>query len=262
MNHPIASLLAIAAVTGSLAAQTSFDVASIKPMKETDDRVMIRQMPGGRFTASGVSLRLLIGIAYDVRDFQISGGPGWMSSDRYEINAVTEGTERTLPPEKMRELLRALLAERFQLKTHDEEKELPVYNLVVAKGGPKLKESEVPAGNGPRPQMVRIGRGQISGKGMPMNLLTQQLAQNLGRPVIDKTELKGRYDIEMEWAPDPGQGGLPGVPGPPDGGAAAGDASGPTLYTALQEKLGLKLEPAKGPVRTLVIDSAAKPTEN
>jgi uncharacterized protein (TIGR03435 family) len=176
-------------------------------------------------------------------------------------------------------MLKNLLEERFQLKTHTESKEMPVYSLVQGKGGPKLKVSDAPppmpagaaglAGGG-RPQMMRMGRGQIHAMGVTMKAFAQQLSQMLGRPVTDNTGLDGYYDIELDYAPESGgQGGggtmvgAGGPPPPPPGALPPADTSnGPSIFTALQEKLGLKLESGKGPVDILVIDSIAKPTEN
>lgn len=268
MHSPILRRTALlvatfAATLPSANAQATFEVVSIKPLKEADNRIMIRQMPGGRFNAVGANLRILIGLAFDVRDFQISGGPEWMRTDRYEVNAKADTTADRIPQDQMRQMMRAMLADRFQLKTHEEEKELPVYQLVVGKNGPKLKESTAaPGPDGQRNQQMRMGRGQLTATGITMTGLAQQLSQQLGRPVIDKTGLQGNYDFELEWTPDPGAGPFGGAPPSPDGAPSGADAGGASIFTVLQEKLGLKLDSAKGPVKTLVIDSVSKPTEN
>jgi uncharacterized protein (TIGR03435 family) len=237
-------------------AQQAFEVATIKPNSTGDRRIMIRMAPGGRFTATGVTLRQLIAQAYNVRDFQITGGPGWVSGERYDINAKgPEGMPDRVPPEVVRPMLRALIEERFQLKTHQESKEMPVYALVAGKGGPKM----TPAAAESQGPMMRMGRGQLSGKKIPMVMLAQQLAMQLGRNVVDKTGLKGDFDFTLEWTPEPGQG--PGGP-PPGEPLPAADSSGPTIFTAVQEQLGLKLDSDKGPVDIIVIDSVAKPSEN
>lgn len=222
-------------------AQQAFEVASIKPNADGDNRAMIRMQPGGRFVATGVTLRQLISQAYNVRDFQVTGGPGWIGADRYDINAKgPDGMPDRVPPEVLRPMLRALVDERFQLKTHTETKEMPIYALVVSKPG-KLTPAAA-EGQGPG---MRMGRGQLNGKKVPMAMLAQQISQQLGRTVIDKTELKGEFDFTLEWTPDP-----------------TADSSGPSIFTAVQEQLGLRLESAKGPVEIVVIDSVAKPTEN
>jgi bla regulator protein blaR1 len=256
-------ILALAAA--SLFAQKSFEVASIKPNAENDHRVMFRILPGGGFSATGTNLRMLIMQAYNVKDFQVTGGPGWMISDRYDVNAKAEATTERVSPDTFRPMLQSLLAERFQLKFHKETKEMPVYALVAGKGPHKMKASETPAGANPQQrQMMRIGRGQANLQGTTMAGLAQLLSQQLGRPVIDKTGIQGTFDVEMHWTPEPGQGGGPfggGAPPPPDA-IAQSDTSGPSIFTAVQEQLGLKLDSTKGPVEIMVIDSASKPTEN
>lgn len=261
------------AVTVAFAQPKSFDVASIKPNASNDHRIMIRFAPGG-FSATGMTVRMLIGQAYGIRDFQIQNAPAWIASDRFDINAKAEGLPERVPRELMQTLLQNLLAERFGFKAHFEDKEGQVYNLVVAKGGPKLKVSEAPAGGpgpggpgGPQRGMIRMGRGQFSATGGNMANLTQMLAQTVGRPVLDKTELKDNYDIELNWTPEPGQGmggpfGAGGPPLPPGVTLPPVDPNGPTLFTALQEQLGLKLDSAKGNVQMLMVDSVSKPTEN
>lgn len=209
--------------------------------------------PGGRLVAKNVTVRFLIQQAYGVRDFQISGGPGWIGSERYDINAKAEGATT---PEQLKPLIQALLKDRFKMEMHRDTKELPMYALVVGKNGPKLQES---AGGG-KGAMTRMGRGMINGQQMAMTMLATQLSQQLGRSVTDKTGLKGQYDIKLEWTPDESQG-----PGPKEGGGEAAapiDSSGPSIFTALQDQLGLKLEGQKGPVEIIVIDRIEKATEN
>ncbi len=242
----------------------AFEVASIKPNAANDNRVMLRMAPGGSFTATGVTLKLLISQAYDMRNHQIIGGPGWMDSDRFDINAKgPEGMPDRVPPEVLRPMLRALVEDRFQLKYHTEERELPVYVLVQGKGGHKMKVAETPAAGGPPGgnRRVMVNRGELHAQSAPIALLVQQLAQQLGRTVIDKTGLTGAFDFDLQWTPDgPREGG--GAPPASADAIAASDSSGPTIFTALQEKLGLRLESQKGPVPVLLIDSVSKPTEN
>ena len=168
-----------------------------------------------------------------------------------------ESSVDRIRPEQLRPMLKALLEERFQLKYHQETKELPVYSLVVAKGGSKLKPSE---SKQPGPQM-RMGRGQVNAKGANLAMIARMISQQMGRDVIDKTGLTGTHDLNLEWTPEPGQGGGPGGP-PPPGALPPADSHGPTLVTALQEQLGLRLESTKGPLMIIVVDSIAKPTEN
>jgi bla regulator protein blaR1 len=234
----------------------NFEVATIKPNSASDNRISLMFQPGGRFVATGISLKQLVAFAYDMRDFQVSGGPGWVQDDRYDINAKSEALLGDRPDFEMaRKVMQNFLKERFQLKVHEESKEMQVYALVQAKGGSKMKASDA-ASPGPR---MRMGRGQLSGNGISMDMLSRQLSQSVGRTVLDKTELKGNFDIELTFVPEIGQGG----PVPPSADAIAGSGgNGPTVFTAVQEQLGLKLESTKGPVATLIIDSVSKPSEN
>ncbi len=180
---PRLALLLFAAICQ---AQDSFEVVSIKPVAATDNRIMIRHAPGGRFTANGANLRMLIAMAYEVRDFQISGGPSWLADDRFEINAKADTETDRIPQEQFRKMLQHMLADRFGLKIHEEEKEGSVYHLVQAKSGVKMPvNTDSAQGN----RMFRIGRGQINANGIPTTELARSLSQMLGRQVIDKTGL-------------------------------------------------------------------------
>ena len=274
-------------VLGNLLAQTAsppltFDVASIKPVTPAGDgriQVGIQMQPGGGLRATNVTLKFLLTFAYNVRDFQISGGPGWLNSELFDLMAKSERSsdtqsipadpremtddQRKTSQEQTRQKLQALLADRFQLKFHRETKEQPVYALVVGKNGPKIQPSDDKSGNGPRG--LRMGRGQLIGNSAPLELMANALSNQLGRPVLDHTGLAGRYDFKLEWTPDPAQGGGPfaGLPPPPPGvnGPPPPDPNGPSIFTAIQE-LGLRLESQKAPVEILVIDSVEKPSEN
>lgn len=238
-------------------AQDTFEVVSIKPVAASDGRIMIGMAPGGRFNANGTNVRFLIGMAYEVRDFQISGGPSWISDDRFQINAKADTEQERIPQEQFRKMLKHMLAERFGLKVHEEEKEGSVYHLVQSKSGLKMPENKE---TDQRNRNFRMGRGQINANGIPMSEFVRMLSQMLGRQVIDKTGLTANYNVELQWTPEPGQG--MGFGPPPPGASPPVDTTGPTIFTALEEKLGLKLESAKGPVKVLVIDSVAKPSEN
>ena len=246
----------------------AFEVASIKSAAPpTDGRLMIR-MGGdaGRIEYTNVSLRDVIRNAYKVRNDQISG-PDWLNSDRYNITAkFPPGASRDDVPA----MLQTLLADRFKLASHKESKVLPIYALVPAKGGPKLQPAD--AAGGMRMMMGPKGR-HLSGK-VTLEQLASTPSNAMDRPVMDMTELKGAFDIDLEFTSDyspegmrmgmPGLGPGPG-PGGPAGEARAHDesADAPSLFTAIQEKLGLKLDPRKAPVDIYVIDHAEKvPTEN
>jgi uncharacterized protein (TIGR03435 family) len=261
----------------------SFEVASIKPNHSGDRRFFVSWQPG-RFNATGMTLKFLITMAYDVKDFQVSGGPGWVNAERYDIDAkepdsIAQELEK-LPREQRSTLadsmLQSLLADRFQLKLTRGTKELPAYALVVAKNGPKLQEAkpvdtpaDAPIGPGGHPHgpMMRMGRGELNGQGVELSFLASVLSQQLGRQVLDQTGLKGSYDLALKWTPEQGEGmmmGGPGGPGggPPPDGAPPPDASGPSIFTALQEQIGLRLEATKAPAEVLTIDHVEKPSEN
>jgi bla regulator protein BlaR1 len=276
----LALLSAVGLCGQSSTAPLTFEVASVKPSATDDRRSMIQIQPGGGLRTSGSTLKMLLTMAYDVREFQISGGPAWINTDRYDILAKAERSagvenppddprkmteeQRKTVGDQMRERLRALLADRFQLTLHRETKEQSVYALVVAKTGPKLQESQTKEGTGPRGPMMRMGRGDLSGQGVRLDMLASTLSNQLGRTVIDRTGLKGNFDFKLTWTPDPGQSATPLGGGPPPGVDAPPppDPNGPSVFTALQEQLGLRLESQKGPVEMLVIDRVEKPSEN
>ena len=246
----------------------SFEVASIKPNHSADGLFRAANTPDG-LTVQGMPVKILITFAYNVKDFQISGGPAWIDSERYDIEAklddATAQALKKLPLDQMMEqrriMLRSLLADRFKLKVTESSKELPIYALVVAKNGPKLTQStagSVPEGR----RLVTFGLGELSGTGT-MKLLAEQISLRVDREVVDKTGLQGTYDFTLHFAPERPMP-MPGAPGDsgPGGAAPPPDSSAPSFFTALQEQLGLKLEPQKGPVKILVIDSVERPSEN
>jgi uncharacterized protein (TIGR03435 family) len=239
-------------------AQPTFDVASVKPHLSGESQSMVAQ-PGGRFVATNVPLRLLIRTAYQLQDDQISGEPEWVNAERFDIVAKSDAPE-ALP--RLVSMLQSLLAERFKLVVHREMKELPVFALSVAKRdstlGPKLRPTtcpdiEVDLG---RPQPctnVSTGRGELRLRGMPFGQFLPFLAPYVNRVIVDRTGLSARYDIDLNWTPDR----LPQA-APPD--AATADPNAVSIFTAIQEQLGLKLEPARAPVEVLVIDRVQRPT--
>lgn len=259
--------MAMLAGSAVLKAQ-EFEAAVIKPSPPVKDgRFMVgmQMLPGGRISMGGVTVSLLIQQAYQVRDFQVVGGPDWIRSERYDVIAKPENAAS---PELVRVMMQALLKDRFQLKFHRETKELPTYALVVAKGGPKLKVSETPPvesegpGRGRGGQMRMMGRGHFEANGLPVSALANQLAQTLGRSVIDKTGLTGDYDFKLDWTPDENQRGLIGGPGGEAPREPSAPAEGVSIFTAVQDQLGLKLESTKGPVEILVIEGVEKASEN
>jgi uncharacterized protein (TIGR03435 family) len=259
-------LLLLLGTTAQVFAQTKeFEVASIKSHKDDDGRVGIQITPGGRWRATNVPVNLLLQIAYDLRPGQLSGAPNWINSERYDVEAKLDDSLGPNPkPEQMRPYLQALMEKRFQFKFHRETKEMPVYVLAVAKGGPKLKESD-PAAVGPR---IRMGMGQLTCTKIKMDAFARELSRQLGRPILNQTDLNGDYDLDLTYAPEgPGPGGEgahggggAGGPGGPPSAAPGSDA--PTIFTAIQEQLGLKLDSRKAPVELLIVDRLEKAEEN
>jgi uncharacterized protein (TIGR03435 family) len=242
-------------------APAAFTVASIQPNKSGDDRFMLRPLPGGGLTASGVTLKMLVMFAYGVAAYQISGAPTWMGTDRWDIEAKTEGVQGSLPREQFTVLLRRLIEDRFQMKSRRETKKMPVYALVVTKSGFKPKPHS-PESSPPRPQ-AQFGNGSATFTDSSVAGLAGQLTLSLDRPVIDRTNLKGSFDFTLQWTPAPNEGGPQAIGLPPRAEPSrATDSSGPSIFTALQEQLGLKLEPTKGQVDMLVIDHVERPSEN
>lgn len=228
-------LLALTAI--GLAYGQSFEVASIRP-NQSGDKPDQRAQAGGRFVVTNESLKALIQFAYNVQDFQVTGGASWTSATGYDILAKPEVP---LNPSAdnigvFRGMLRELLAERFHLQLRHTMREMPVYVLVRGKEGAKLTAKEKPAN--PTDMRLSGGRGLMVGQNMILPILTQSLASVLGRPVNDETGLNGYYDFRLEWTPDDA------------------DPTGPSLYTAIQEQLGLRLETHKAPVEVLVIEHA------
>jgi uncharacterized protein (TIGR03435 family) len=252
----------------------SFEVASIKPDKSDSGREGLMFTPTG-LTAKNISLKRLIEEAYGVQDNEISGGPNWLDSKKYDIEAKVNGSAvdelSKLSLDQRKLMLQPLLADRIQLKYHRETKELPTYTLILAKNGPKLQESKsggIGPGGTEGPHFMRItGRGQLSAQGVPLEFFVQMLSQQLGRQVLDKTGLMGTYDFTLQWAPAPDESRGPmsraaegGDQGPDH--APPPDSSGPSIFTAIQDQLGLKLESQKAPVEVLVIDHVETPSEN
>jgi uncharacterized protein (TIGR03435 family) len=212
------------------------------------------------FAAKNHSIKTLIAAAYDLTPQAILGGPAWVESDRYDIVARTPGGVRPTLDEQML-LLRKLLADRFGLAFHREEKEMRVYALTVAKGGPRLKESTLssdvsPEGPPPLVFVVFPDLVKLPGRCATMAEFASTLQRSaLENPVLDRTGLSGRYDFDLEFTPDETVFG--GVLG-----KGTADSTKPNLFTAVQQQLGLKLEAAKGPVQALVIDHVERPSEN
>jgi uncharacterized protein (TIGR03435 family) len=272
---PVFALFAATAAIAQNNNPKTFDVASIKPASP-DARGTTIGRAGGGISIKNMTLKEMIVLAYRVQTFQISGGPPWLDSLHYDVLARSDepiaGGEINAP-------LQALLADRFRLKVHEETKELPIYKLVLArkdgKPGPglvPLKEGDCeridplhppPLGPPGAPAQrycggMMMGPGKIKADGVPIANVLPMLSRLMGRSVIDDTGLKGEYNFIVEWTPDESQAFPPRAPGAPQ----PADSAGPSIFTAFQDSLGLKLESAKGPVEMIVVDSADKPSEN
>jgi uncharacterized protein (TIGR03435 family) len=234
-----------------------FEVATVKPT-DPDARSgrYITMQGNNRFIEKAYTLKLLIAAAYDLNPRTISGGPAWIESDHYDIVAVTPGEVRPTHNEQM-SMLRSLLADRFQLTFHREPKVFSIYELQLAKSGSKLKETVEP--NDPPtvgPGVVYPQHIVLPARNATMGDFTSLLQRAiLDRPVVDKTGLSGRFDFDLDWAPDETQFGGD-VP------KASADAPGAPLFSAIQEQLGLRLVATKGPVDALVVDKAERPSAN
>jgi uncharacterized protein (TIGR03435 family) len=235
----------------------TFEVATIKPVDPNAKAGRYITMQGNNhFIEKAYTLKLLIAAAYDLNPKAISGGPGWIESDHYDIVAVTPGEIRPTHDEQM-SMLRSLLSDRFKLTFHREQKVFSIYELVVAKNGPKLKASTSPPDDPPALiSTVYPQRIVMPARNATMSDLSRLMQRAiLDRPVVDKTGLSGRYDFDLEWAPDETQFGGE-VP------VATSEAPSPPLFIAMQEQLGLKLEATKGSIAALVVDKADRPSEN
>jgi uncharacterized protein (TIGR03435 family) len=244
----LAGLIAAFAATTHAQTPTEFEVASVRRNTANDRIVTINVGPGGRFAARGYTLVLLMQRAYGVMDWNVSGGPEWIRTDRYDVaaNASVEGnlTERQLQP-----MLQRLLAERFKLKLHKSAKEMPGYALVVGKGGPKV---QVSANGEEQRDSFRFTGAGLSGQGITMGDFARFVAGKLGLVAVDETQLKGLYDFNVKWKveTDPSASELPGY-----------DPRDPlrlAVMAALQDQLGLKLTAKKITVQMLVIDSVER----
>jgi len=291
IRRGLLGVLAAALVYGQAPApaRPEFEVASIKPsapLAANQARAGLR-IDGAQVSCTAFSLNDLLGIAYRVRNYQISG-PEWMASERFDINAKLPAASAA---KELPEMFQALLEERFQMKMHREKRDLPVYGLVVGKGGLQMQQAPPDAatgapnatggvnvavagqsggatvnyGNG---AYFRLGSNQLVGHKLPPALMADVLARFADRPVIDMTELKGNYDFTLEFTPEDFRAMMirsavaAGVTLPPQALQLAEAASLDSLFSAV-EKLGLKLEARKAPMEVLVIDHAEKtPTDN
>jgi uncharacterized protein (TIGR03435 family) len=263
----------------------AFDVASVKRSTAGPGPIRIEALPGGRFVATNVTLRALIQYAFRLQPFQIIGGPSWLASDRYDIVAKADADSDQLAgtgtagPTRVQLMLQALLADRYKLAAHTETRELPIYALVMTHAdgrlGPALSRSSsdcraqtaaaagsvvkaAPANRDGKPCGLQLGLGSLAAGGAALSQIAAALSGVLDRSVVDRTGLSGAFDATLRWTPDESTPGMaqkakfvPTI-----------DPNGPSIFTAVQEQLGLKLEPAKAPTDVLVVVTAQPPSPN
>ncbi|HEU0123064.1 MAG TPA: M56 family metallopeptidase [Bryobacteraceae bacterium] len=237
-----------------------YEAVTIRPTPPGETMVHLGPGPQGGLRVRNNSILLLLRFAYNLQEFQLANVPAWVKTERYDLVMTPDTPETALSPtmsasevdstlNRHRQRMQAVLRDRLGLVLRAETKEQPIYALVIAKGGPKLKPAAAPE-RGPNHNM---GRGRVTATSAPLDRLVFTLSQSLGRHVADETGLTGVYDFTLQWTPDAG---------PNAGGPAAAEDSGPSLFAALQEQLGLKLESRKGPVPVLVIEKIQRPSEN
>jgi uncharacterized protein (TIGR03435 family) len=277
----IALLLASAVPAGQQASQPTFDVISIKPSQPGAPNRLPRISPG-RVEIFNTTLKALIRMAYSRFAFdtrQIVGGPSWIDSEHFDLVATMDlppQVDSTGLPAGLVAMLRALIEDRFGVKTHNERREGDVYTLTFARGDKQtgaglrtvpdacaaaMKEftgASPPPRSGPPPCSFGGPPGKLIGTGVTMAMFANVLSGNVGRPVVDRTALAGSFDIELNFDPASAAQAPPGAPPGP----TPIDDTKPSIFTALQEQLGLKLESTRGPIDVLVIDQAERPTAN
>lgn len=234
-------------------AKPGYDVATIKPSEADEQRAV--QVVGARLVTRATSLVDLMMFGYGVHPSQIVDGPDWMKAEKFDL-VIQPNLPGRPSSAQMRSIVQQLLADRFTLGFHHGQKELPVYRLVAAKGGPKLAPStkDEQASNTAAVGFAP-GRMQVSNATLGEFASLMQRYVRLDRPIVDHTEIPGKYDFKLDWTPDFSQ--LDGSPP-----QMKTDNTAPSLYTAIQEQLGLKLEAAKEPADVFVIDRVERPSEN
>jgi uncharacterized protein (TIGR03435 family) len=257
-----------------------YEAASVKPNKSGEQGSSIRRQPGGRLTSTNMPLRALITFAYQLQPFQLVGDPDWIRNENFDIVAKMEGDPPPVAPGSGPDphmlAMRTLLADRFKLTVHRETREMDIYALVLARPdsapGPNLRRTttdcealmaanrggpppQAPGPNAPFQCGMRGTFGRLVANSMPLGLFANNLSGRMQRVVVDRTGLTGNWDFELTFAQEPPQGPLPpGVELPP------ADPNAPSLVTAIQEQLGLRLQSTKGPVEVLVVDAVERPT--
>jgi uncharacterized protein (TIGR03435 family) len=236
-------------------AAPSFDVASVRASHSADAHSRF-SVTTGRVSATNMNVKMLILMAYRLTAHQIAGAPDWINSEKYDIVAKADGPTN---PDQLDLMMRSLLAERFKLAFHRETKEMPVFELVTGKRGPKLRPSTEQA-DGKHNNFIR--RGRMALQCVTMENFAKDLSRVADRNVLDRTGISGVFDISLEWTPDQSVRAMEQASFDAGQTAAAPADSPPPLFTALQEQLGLRLKSGKGPVDVLVVDHVERPTEN
>lgn len=276
-TQPNAAKIDVAQVD-ALAKTARFEVVSIHPSDPDSHRMRIGMGPDARFVAEGITIKRLVCMAYNIQDFQLVDAPGWFTSQPFAIQAKSEAdVEEQFPKlsdeQKMqvgRQMVQAMLADRFKLSMRPDTKEVTILGMVIAKNGPKLHEA-TPGdtyANGLKERdgtghagMVRFDGGHLTAQGMKLDNLASFLSGQLNQIVQNKTGLDGKYDFTLEWSPAADR-----TAGPPptggEGGAPASGEAGTSVFTAINEQLGLKLEPQKSSVAVYVVEKAEQPTDN
>jgi uncharacterized protein (TIGR03435 family) len=229
-----------------------YDVSTIKPNNTGSGSVRI-SINDETLYATNVTVKMMLQNSFGIRQDIIYGLPSWAGSKHYDIVAKISDADaaalKDLTRDDRKKMMLQLIGERFQLKSHIEVKELPTFDLVIAKGGPKFQEISKDTPDDKRGNM-NVNNTEMTAYGVQMESLTKMLEGRVERNVVDKTGMTGNYDLHLKWHREDG----------PTAGTT--DDPAPSIYTALQEQLGLKLQPSKGPVDTLVIDHIEEPTEN
>lgn len=267
----VAALAVLPTLLMAQQAPPAFDVASIKRNLTFDGPGpgLAAAQPGGRYLAMGATLRRLVGDAYEV--YEVIGGPQWADSHRFDINA---SAGRDAGSAEIQQMLRRLLMDRFRLEVHTEQQEREAFALVPVRPGSlgsRLQRSDAKCaaeaeaylptmamGFPPPCGDFRMSARSLTARGMTMPRLARLLERSVGRPVLDQTGTSGAYDLEVEWSSDLGL----RLPPPDSAGARTLAADGVSLFTALQEQLGLRLQSTRGRVTVMVIDRAEPPSEN
>ena len=248
----------LAQAPSKLPSDLQFEVASLKMSQDNGPGGGIRPAPGGqRYQARNCPIKLMIQVAYRVKAEQIVGGPDWLANDRYDMEAKAD---KPSTPEQLHVMLMNMLVDRLQLKFHHEKREMRMYALTVDKGGPKLTPHEAANAGDPwiDQNVDRVVHVKMKATCAPLDYFAFRLSQFMDLPVVDMTSLRGGYDFNLEYTRD-----LP--PGIPEGARLNGeviDTSGPTVFAAVKDQLGLDLKAQKGMVDVIVIDHAEKPAIN